>query len=70
MILVFDNIHFLKKREGQDRMLCILKYFMLPYLLVDILLQLIYQMPLNVFESAKPFSQAIGFDKFWTMSPE
>ena len=49
MILVFDNIHFLKKREGQDRMLCILKYFMLPYLLVDILLQLIYQMPLNVF---------------------
>lgn len=42
MILVFDNINFLKQREGQDRMYTILKFFMLPYLLVDIFLQLIY----------------------------
>ena len=42
MILVFDNIQFLKSEQGQDRFLNTLKYFMLPYLLLDILLQLIY----------------------------
>ena len=42
MILVFDNIQFLKQKEGVDRLLITLKYFMLPYLLIDILLQLIY----------------------------
>ncbi len=42
MILLFDNIHFLKQREGQDRLYTILKYFMLPYLIFDIFLQLIY----------------------------
>ena len=42
MILVFDNIQFLKNTEGQDRLHKTLKYFMLPYLLIDILLQLIY----------------------------
>ena len=51
MILVFDNIHFLKSDRGQDRLRNILKYFMLPYLLLDILLQLIYQMPIKEFEN-------------------
>jgi len=45
MMLVYDNINFLKQRASQDRTYAILKYLMLPYLLFDILLQLIYQMP-------------------------
>lgn len=69
MVLVFDNIRFLKHEQGQARMLCILKYCMLPYLLVDILLQLIYQMPLDVFEHDEPFSAAMGFERFWKITP-
>ena len=49
MILVFDNIQFLKKKDGQDRLHKTLKYGMLPYLLIDIFLQLIYQMPVYEF---------------------
>lgn len=42
MVLTIDNIQFLKKRGDKDRLYTTLKYFMLPYLLIDILLQLIY----------------------------
>ena len=49
---------------------CILKYFMLPYLLVDILLQLIYQIPIDIFETEHDFSRAIGFNRFWQISPD
>ena len=50
-------------------MLCILKYCMLPYLLIDILLQLIYQIPIDIFESDEKFAKSVGFDRFWKISP-
>ena len=69
MILVFDNIQFLKSEQGQDRFLNTLKYFMLPYLLLDILLQLIYQMPIEEFAESQDWSKAIGFERVWRISP-
>lgn len=69
MILVFDNINFLKQRQGQDRLYLTLKYFMLPYLLIDILLQLIYQMPFAAFSDAASWSKAIGFERVWVITP-
>ena len=48
---------------------CILKYFMLPYLLIGILLQLIYQIPIEEFETVQPFARAIGFERLWTVTP-
>lgn len=42
MVLVVDNIKFLKDIQDKNRLETTLKYFMLPYLLVDIFLQLVY----------------------------
>ena len=38
MVLVIDNIQFFKNRREKNRLYKTLKYFMLPYLLVDIFL--------------------------------
>ena len=49
LVLVLDNLNFFKRSEETNRLYYTLKYFMLPYLLIDILLQLIYQMPFDEF---------------------
>ena len=78
-ILVFDNIGFMQKddhvvvddgeKEPKVTLYWILKYFMLPYLLIDILLQLIYQMPFEAFTEASDWSKAIGFERVWIINP-
>ena len=47
----------------------ILKYLLLPYLLVDILLQLIYQMPFKEFMQDPYWSQVVGFGRVWVIDP-
>jgi hypothetical protein len=69
MVLVFDNIQFLKQKQGVDRLQITLKYFMLPYLLFDILLQLIYQIPIDAFKKDHDWSKAIGFERVWVITP-
>ena len=69
LILVFDNINFFKRSDETNRLYYTLKYFMLPYLLIDILLQLIYQMPFDEFRNQNSWSKAIGFDRVWLITP-
>ena len=42
MFLIEDSKYFFKKWQSKERLLRILEYMLLPYLLFDILLQLIY----------------------------
>ena len=42
---------------------------MFPYLLFDILLTLIYQMPFQVFEDDHWLFHTIGFGRIWRISP-
>ena len=69
LILVLDNINFFKRSDETNRLYYTLKYFMLPYLLIDILLQLIYQMPFDEFQNQNSWSKAIGFDRVWVITP-
>ena len=69
LILVLDNINFFKRSDETNRLYYTLKYFMLPYLLIDILLQLIYQMPFDEFRNQNSWSKAIGFDRVWLITP-
>ena len=69
LVLVFDNLNFFKRSEETNRLYYTLKYFMLPYLLIDILLQLIYQMPFDEFRNENSWSKAIGFERVWLITP-
>ena len=70
MFLIEDSKNFFKTEEGgHKRLHFILKYLLLPYLLVDILLQLIYQMPVEEFMQDRYRSQVVGFGRVWVIDP-
>ena len=70
MILIEDSKNFFKTEAGtHERLHFILKYLLLPYLLVDILLQLIYQMPFKEFMQDEYWSQVVGFGRVWVIDP-
>ena len=47
MLLIYNNRSFFKDSESSSNQIYILKYFLMPYLLLDILLQLILEIPIN-----------------------
>ena len=51
MALILTSRRFFEDTKSQNKQLKLLKYFLLPYLLMDILLQLIYQIPIKAFTS-------------------
>jgi hypothetical protein len=46
LVLIFLNISFYKDIESQEAQIRVLKYFLLPYLLLDIFSQLIATVPI------------------------
>ena len=70
MFLIEDSKYFFKEWASKERLLFILEYMLLPYLLFDILLQLIYQMPFKEFSDNKQsWSNVIGFGRVWAINP-
>ena len=69
MFLIEDSKYFFKNWQSKERLLFILENMLLPYLLFDILLQLIYQMPFKAFENNETLGNIIGFKRVWTVSP-
>lgn len=59
----------LQDRSKNNRLMTTLKYFMLPYLLFDILFQLVYSMPIEAFENTQKWAKAVGFERVWNISP-
>ena len=71
MVLIEDSKSFFKTEEGgHARLHFILKYLLLPYLLLDILLQLVYQMPFETLMHSHDWSDVIGFGRVWIINPD
>jgi hypothetical protein len=69
MILIADQKNLLTEYETRERMQRLLKYYLMPYLLLDIGLNLVYQIPLPFFEQNALWASVIGFQQIWTLSP-
>jgi hypothetical protein len=67
MILISDQKNLLVEYESRTRMQKLLKYYLLPYLLLDIGLNLVYQIPLPFFNQNAQWAGVIGFQQIWTI---
>lgn len=69
MVLVFNYRNFFKQSTARDHQITILKYFLLPYLLTDILLQLCTQVPFRKNQYFLDWMQIVGFVEVWSYDP-
>ena len=69
MFLVEDSKYFFQSWRSKERLLFVLERMLLPYLLFDILLTLIYQMPFKEFQKELWWSHVIGFGRVWRIDP-
>ena len=69
MFLIEDSKYFFKKWESKKRLLFILQRLLLPYLLFDIFIQLLYQMPVDFLTMDPKWDKVIGFTNVWTINP-
>lgn len=70
MILIYDQKNLLVEYESRERMQRLLKYYLLPYLLLDIGCNLVYNIPLPFFqeETTTTWAAVIGFQQIWTIT--
>ena len=72
MLLIYNNRSFFKDSESPSSQIYILKYWLMPYLLLDILLQLILETPYNK-QSDKLMSKysflGLAFKEVWIENP-
>ena len=61
MVLIYNFRNFFVESEARDNQIIILKYFLLPYLLLDILAQLCTQIPYDIKNETILWIQAAGF---------
>lgn len=69
MILIYNYRNFYIDSKARDNQIVILKYFLLPYLLLDIFFQLVTQIPMPNTEKYNNWVKLIGFVKVWTYTP-
>ena len=71
MILIYWYVSLLTVENSRTKIINLLKYFLIPFLLLDIGLNLIYQIPLKVFEDTNStYAKIIGFETIWTITPQ
>lgn len=66
MVLVILQFNFYKYPEGRDQQISLLKYFLIPYILLDVFTTLLYQMPLQNFTQNHEWIKYLGLEKIWT----
>ena len=69
MFMIEDSKYFFQNWKSKERLLFMLERMLLPYLLFDILLTLLYQAPFRFFEVEHWWSHVIGFGRVWHIEP-
>lgn len=71
MILIYEYGSLLTVARSRTRIIILLKYFLIPYLMLDVGLNLIYQIPVPYFQSGEnEWAKIVGFEKIWTITPQ
>ena len=70
MVIIANLTDFFESDAGSKRLYNTLNYFLMPYLLFDIFLTILFQMPYIKFDSEQTVSMVIGVDRIWEIKPE
>lgn len=73
MVMIYENHKFFRADQKNFKLQQVLKYWVLPYVFMDITLQLIFQIPLDFLhdgqEAPDSWQNIIGLQDMWTETP-
>ena len=69
-IIMMSNSLFLDTFKAKSKLLPRLKFWLVPYMLVELLLQFLYQMPFEYSESLKNAADIIGLKLYYSLTIE